>query len=230
MCCLLIDVKAPISVYHFLRDNELCAIPKGDTDVRPIGMGNSIRKICSTLFLTFVNTRAENGSFNDLHFGKVQLGMAEGGCEKIIHSVRTHAQLYPDKDFFFSDADNAFNRISRNVGLAEVKKHFPFFFPFISQIYGKDSNGWFIADSDIIPIRKKKKKLPRKSKNVLFSQSSQFSTTTPSIKLCYGSKAFSILSHLVPQKNFFSVSSFKRYFYFWSFTLPSLIPQLLTPR
>jgi hypothetical protein len=150
---LLLDFKAPISVYDFLRDNELCAIPKGESDVRPIGMGNTIRKICSTLFLSHTHERTEGSSFNERHFKDLQFGLAENGCEKIIHRFRLNSQLYPDRDMFFADAENAFNRISRAHGLREVKTHFPFMFPFVSQIYGKDSNGWFIGDSSVLPIK-----------------------------------------------------------------------------
>jgi hypothetical protein len=41
------------------------------------------------------------------------------------------------------DADNAFNRSNRILGLQEVMKHFPSAFPFIRSMYLCRSNGWY---------------------------------------------------------------------------------------
>ena len=41
------------------------------------------------------------------------------------------------------DAENAFNQVSRWKAQARIKEHFPFIIPFLSKIYGEDSNGWF---------------------------------------------------------------------------------------
>jgi hypothetical protein len=110
ICSLLLDLKAPPRVYDFLRDNELCAVPKGEKDIRPIQMGCVMRKICSILFLTHTHERVDGSkSFNESHFKDLQFGLAENGCERIIHLFRLHLQLYPEHDMYFVDADNAFN-------------------------------------------------------------------------------------------------------------------------
>ena len=45
------------------------------------------------------------------------------------------------------DAENAFNQVSRWKALikARIKEHFSFIIPFLSKIYGEDSNGWFFG-------------------------------------------------------------------------------------
>ena len=151
---LLVDVKAPEELYQVLRDNELIALPKKDDYIRPVGMGLVIRKLVSILFLfhTFEkpavvedSTRKLGESFNDLHFKGLQYGCTERGTEKIIHFTRQSLELHPDRDHFFMDEENAFNQVSRWKALARIKEHFPFIIPFLSKIYGEDSNGWFFG-------------------------------------------------------------------------------------
>jgi len=102
--------------------------------------------------MTTNETNGSDKSFNQLHFGKVQLGMTEAGCEKIIHHFRVYSESFPEHDMFFADADNAFNRASRFIGLTELKTHFPHIFPFIKNIYGSLSNGWFFSESGPVAI------------------------------------------------------------------------------
>ena len=53
--------------------------------------------------------------------------------------------LHPDH--FFMDAENAFNQVSRIQwkALARIQEHFPFIIPFLSNVYGANSNGWFFG-------------------------------------------------------------------------------------
>jgi hypothetical protein len=62
--------------------------------------------------------------------------------------VRKSFDTNPELDTFCLDADNAFNMISRQLGLLQVQQHFPNIIPFLSQIYLKDSNGWYFGLSD----------------------------------------------------------------------------------
>jgi hypothetical protein len=142
---LLVDCKAPSTVYNFLRDNEIKAIPKGDDDVRPIGLGGVIRKLCSIFCLEVTTLHMSNGiSFNDNHFNDLQFGVdRKQGCEKIIHSFRYSNDDHPEKDVFCMDAANAYNTANRLFGLNEVKKHLPTLLPFLRSMYGTNSQGWF---------------------------------------------------------------------------------------
>ena len=157
---LIIDDKVPKEVYDTLRDNELIALPKSNGDVRPVGMGSSIRKICSILFLSMTSRKelSDDGSeavssFNESHFARFQYGMAPKGTEIITHISRLSLEKYPERDVFFMDADNAFNQASRLKGLIETMKHFPIIIPFLNNIYGQDLNGWYFGlTSGITPI------------------------------------------------------------------------------
>jgi hypothetical protein len=146
---LIIDVEAPLEFYDSVRDNELCAIPKPNGDIRPLGMGVVFRKLCSIIFLTYTNTTdIHNQSFNRTHFDQLQYGMETRGAEDIIHQVRKSFDTNPELDIFCLDADNAFNMISRYLGLLQVQNHFPNIIPFLSQIYLHDSNGWYFGLSN----------------------------------------------------------------------------------
>ena len=146
---LLLDVNdVPTEVYDALRDNVLIAIPKGGGDVRPIGMGSTIRKLCSIAFLSHTHKQQNpitKETFNTNHFGHLQYGLQPKGTEQIIHAVKYAMEKSPESDVFLMDADNAFNRISRPKGLEEAFRHTPQIIPFLRQIYGKKSNGWFFG-------------------------------------------------------------------------------------
>jgi hypothetical protein len=138
LCILLLDAKVvPLPVFDFIRDTELLAIPKGEEDIRPLGLGSIMRKLCSILFLRSTN------DFNSKHFKDLQYGVDKEGCAKIIHSGRVYRELYPNRDFFCMDGKNAYNSCSRTRGLCEVKKLFPLIVPFLRNIYGTSSNGWY---------------------------------------------------------------------------------------
>ena len=99
---LIIDVKevAP-DVYDFLRLNKLVAIPKPDGSIRPLGMGSTIRKLCSCICFTqtFSSHPDFNGDpFNLSYFKGLQFGVDKQGCEKIIHNIHHHMQLCPTDD------------------------------------------------------------------------------------------------------------------------------------
>jgi hypothetical protein len=144
---LLLDTReVPAEVYDALRDNSLVAIPKSNGDVRPIGMGVTLRKLCSIEFLRYTHQITPgNASFNKTHFRKLQYGLDDKGTETIIHGVRYTTEAHPEHDVFLLDADNAFNRVSRLKGLEETFKKFPFIIPFLRKIYLTDSTGWFFG-------------------------------------------------------------------------------------
>ena len=151
----IMDVKdVPETVYDFIRMNHLIGIKKQsssndiDSPIRPVAMGGSIRKICSGIFLsqTFHPHFAYDGnSFNKFHFKDIQYGVDSRGTEKIIHFFEHYAEANPTHDIFFCDAQNAFNSLSRHLGLEEVYKFFPDLIPFLNQIYMKDSYGCYFG-------------------------------------------------------------------------------------
>ena len=157
---LILDDKIPPQVWELLRNNEICGPPKGEDDIRPIGMGECLRKVASICFLVSTNDvpvpddneNVPEICFNKSHFKNLQYGMHSNGCEIIIHQVRASLEKYPERDHFFADAEMAFQKVSRVSGLNEVRKHFPIIMPFLRQIYGHDSKGWFFNLQKVLPI------------------------------------------------------------------------------
>ena len=115
---LIIDGKAPNSIFSLLRDNVMVGIPKDNNDVRPIGMGITVRKLASIFLLKYTSIatsatlQGQDEPFNSSHFKDLQYGLTSLGTENIIHSLRLRHELHPEEDIFTPDADNAFNTAS----------------------------------------------------------------------------------------------------------------------
>ena len=140
---LVINGQQPEEISAALRDSEMFAGPKGSSDVRPIGIGATLRKICGRECFNLTK------SFNEKHFGNVQYALKSGGTEKIIHSFNL-AMERDDTDKFAMDAMNAFNSGNRTIGLTEIFTHAKEVFPFMLEMYGKDPNCWYYGLGDAI--------------------------------------------------------------------------------
>jgi hypothetical protein len=127
----------PIEVAAALRDNELIALLKSVDDVRPIGIGYTLRKLTASIWFKDLN------KFNEEHFKLFQAGLRPNGTEYIIHSINQSLEQHPDYDLYTIDADNAFNRSNRIIGLQQVMKFCPGLLPFMRSMYLYKSNGWF---------------------------------------------------------------------------------------
>ena len=116
---LLIKGKVPKLISELLSENQLIALSKGDNDIRPIGIGFTIRKLASLISMNRLY------AFSDEHFKRFQYGMKSNGCETIIQSVSLKKKQNPSLDVFCLDAKNAFNSINRLTAIKEVKKNTP---------------------------------------------------------------------------------------------------------
>jgi hypothetical protein len=128
---------APEEVYTFLRNNEVVAIPKANNDVRPIGMGCTYRKLASKYLLMQMRT------FNEKHFQNLQFAMKKNGMEEIVHSIKFTMELNPTLHLYSIDACNAFNNGNRLTCLQQIAENFPKALPFLSNMYGFSSSGFF---------------------------------------------------------------------------------------
>ena len=136
---LIANCEYPAEIAPALRDNEIIAIPKNQVipDVRPIGIGATLRKLCSSCIAK------KNYKLNEKRFRSHQMGLKPNGVEAIIHKLNLSIEKHPEYDVFTIDADNAFNRSNRILGLCEVKKHCPGNLPFLKSMYLCRSNGWY---------------------------------------------------------------------------------------
>jgi hypothetical protein len=99
-----IFLPSPVVRSKLLSTNEIFAAPKQNDDVRPIGIGFTLRKLAAKVCLW-----ATQGGFNDAHFGDLQYAMRLNGMEEIIHLFGTEMERRRDWDLFNADGDSAFN-------------------------------------------------------------------------------------------------------------------------
>lgn len=121
---MLAQGRAPDYVAPVLAGASLVALPKPSGGVRPIAVGEILRRLTSKCLMATV--RAEARSF----FYPAQVGVAvPGGTEKVIHTVRAwwgrHRAGPLPKLLLKLDFANAFNTVSRNSILPTVRDHFP---------------------------------------------------------------------------------------------------------
>ena len=111
-----------------------------DCDVRPIAIGEVLRRLTSRCLCAMVKSKAAD------YFSPHQLGVAcPGGAETMVHSLRACVDRHwEDDDFVVLKVDlrNAFNNVSRQAVLDQCHSHFPELFPWVSWCYSHPTNLW----------------------------------------------------------------------------------------
>ena len=136
---LIISGNIPAAVLAMFQDIELCALPKSDNDVRPIGLQHVYRKIASSVCLY------QTKEFNETHFEHLQYCMKKSGAETIAHSFKAVMEVQPTWDIFCKDGENGFGNMNKMCALFETKENFPSLFPFARAMYGTASNAWYMG-------------------------------------------------------------------------------------
>ena len=120
----LVNVMAaggvPDDVAPFLCGARLHAGNKKDGGIRPIAVGNILRRLTAKCISRELSKKAAN--FLSPH----QMGVGvRGGIEAIVHTVRQ--VMEEDKDAFLMQLDlvNAYNQVDRDHAFKEVEEHFP---------------------------------------------------------------------------------------------------------
>jgi hypothetical protein len=115
--------EAPLELAQHLAGATLHALPKGTTDVRPIAVGETLRRLVAKCLCSHVKSEARDW------LSPLQVGVAVPlGAEAVVHSSRhwVHANRHdPDKVFLKLDFVNAFNTIDRAALLREVRLRLP---------------------------------------------------------------------------------------------------------
>ena len=132
---LIIHAEIPPAFADCFKDIEVIALPKGDEDLRPIGLQNIFRKIASAI----CNNRSKD--FNVKHFENLQYCMSPFGAEMISHSFKAVTELSQTWDIWSKDGINGFGNMFRVCGLHETKIHFSSIFPILRLMYGTSSTG-----------------------------------------------------------------------------------------
>ena len=126
LCTEFVD---PDAVEALLRGREV-PLPKGKDDIRPIGIGETLRRIMGRCIMKVVADDVQGAC------GATQVCAGfEGGCEAAIHATRQMFQEDETEAALLVDAKNAFNSLNRKVALHNIARLCPAFYPFLVNCY-----------------------------------------------------------------------------------------------
>jgi hypothetical protein len=140
LCNFLLSGQLPSEICHLLYGASLCALNKKDGGIRPIAIGNCLRRLTSKL--ACFQSRNILNSYLSPH----QLGVATKlGCEAAIHTTRTFVNNDQNrgKVLLKLDFKNAFNSVERDCILKEVQCYTPLLYPYLYQCYRNPSTLFF---------------------------------------------------------------------------------------
>jgi len=138
--------KVPKEMAQWIAAAPVTPLVKRDNGVRPIAVGETLRRLVGKVWMRRLKTRAMK--FLTPHH---QVGVAvSGGCEAIIHGARRcHTTHGDDNRYGLLQIDfaNAFNLISRKAFLLVVRTHFPELYSWVSYTYGNPNLPWLWSGS-----------------------------------------------------------------------------------
>ncbi len=117
----------PLSTFLSCR---LVPLEKGAGDIRPIGIGETLRRIIGKAVTRVLKPEIQ------MSCGNLQVCAGqEGGCEAAIHSMREMLEDERNEAALLIDASNAFNSTNRIAALHNISILCPAFFPFLCNTY-----------------------------------------------------------------------------------------------
>lgn len=125
--------KAAVEVAKYFACARLIPLKKKDNGVRPIAIGLTLRRLASKLLLSKINDKIKLENQFGIGF--------QNGMDTVIHATRLASKLFAvEKDFaiFQMDIINAFNTISRNLFMEDLKADYDELFPFVNWVYGNN--------------------------------------------------------------------------------------------
>ena len=128
----------PEHIRPFLFGASLIAFSKPDGGIRPIAIGNTLRRLTAKAAANFVKDASVSKLFPH------QLGVSiPGGAEAIVHAARSFCSSKRNSEepalLLKIDFENAFNSIRRDNFLRIVKVELPTIYPYIYQCYSEKS-------------------------------------------------------------------------------------------
>ena len=120
----------PFDYVRTLMSCRLVPLKKSDNSVRPVGIGETLRRIISKSVVSLLKPDILSAS------GCLQTCAGlEGGIEAAVHAMR---HIYEDdkcEAIILIDAENAFNRLNRKVALRNIKQICPNLYQFLDNSY-----------------------------------------------------------------------------------------------
>jgi len=134
--------EIPEEITPFLYGASLIAFSKHGGGIRPIAIGNTLRRLTAKAAAFAVKEVVRPKLYPS------QLGVAvAGGSEAIVHTARSycHSNMNSVDPILFLkiDFENAFNRVRRDKLLRVVRKDLGILYPFIYQCYFSPSHLFF---------------------------------------------------------------------------------------
>jgi len=137
--------KAPEEIGPWLGGAPVYPLKKKGGGVRPIAVGEVLRRLVSKCFCARVHARAQ-----ELFVGMGQVGVGvKGGVEAALLAVKK-ARRDDSKVVLKVDVENAFNSISRAAILEKVKQKFPELEGWYRFCYGKPAK--LFCDGEVLPF------------------------------------------------------------------------------
>lgn len=139
LCNLMLKGNVCNEVVPCLYGAALFAISKPNSDIRPIAVGCTYRRIACK-----IAARSEKNNMKTLLYPNQQGVGVPNGAEAIVHTARNY--LYSKLDsgdeavMMKVDFSNAFNTIRRDVVLSEVKNSLQKLFPIMWQMYSTNTS------------------------------------------------------------------------------------------
>jgi hypothetical protein len=135
---LFLSAQVPSEIASIMVSGTLVPVLKKDGGIRPIVVGEVIRRLISKLCVSAVYYKATE------YLQPLQLGVGvKGGCEAVLHafnrSIRNNPNLNPESILSLVDFKNAFNEVNRNIFLLEVQAKFPKIFPWVVFCYSLEA-------------------------------------------------------------------------------------------
>ena len=130
-CTSIAQGSIPREIAVLLSASRLISLPKSNGDVRPIAVGEVLRRLTARAMC--LEVKSELATF----FAPIQHGVAtEGGSELMIHQVQLLLESHPEWSVLKSDVSNAFNSLHRSHMFKEVAASFPSIYQHVCQMYG----------------------------------------------------------------------------------------------
>ena len=145
----LVSGKVLHDVMPFIAGANLTALIKKNSDIRPIAVGDTLRRLAARCLCSLLQVQAAK------YFLPTQFGVAvPGGAEAIIHGLRLIWESNVDQDTALLKVDfsNAFNSVSRQLFLDQCLQVFPGIYSWVKWCYSSPSllhyNNQFISSSE----------------------------------------------------------------------------------
>ena len=132
---------APRELAPFIAGAPLMALVKQGGGLRPIAIGETIRRLVSKCCCEATSEEAK------VFFGPLQVGVStQGGAEAAVHAARRLAKEFgndPGKIMLKVDFSNAFNMVDRTEMIAQVFEKFPGLYRWVEYCYSNPAHLFF---------------------------------------------------------------------------------------